>query len=301
MRAPDAPIILTVGHALAAGAARLREAGSPSARLDAELLVVHALGRDRAWLHAHPEAPLGTDATAALDAWLDRRAAGEPIAYIRGYKEWLSLRIATDARALIPRPETELLAEAAMAEIADRLVQGAGSVVAQEVAAGGGAVTLALALRFRAALGLGRLWLTASDLSPDALELARENLVAYGVGDDVTLVMADMLADPDGSRAAPPQVVVANLPYLSTEEVDRGIGSLAFEPREALDGGPDGLELIGRLLEQLPVRAASGATALLEIGAGQADAVLAMAPPGASVVTERDLAGVERVVRIDLP
>ena len=97
--------------------------GSPSARLDAEVLLAHATGRDRSWILAHPEAELDADAGAAFAASLDRRAQGEPIAYIRGFKEWRSLRIRTDARALIPRPETELLAEAAMAEIADRLTR----------------------------------------------------------------------------------------------------------------------------------------------------------------------------------
>ena len=112
--------------ALLGEAARsLGQAGSPSPRLDAELLVSFAFGRDRAWLHAHPEARLEGPDVGRLRGWVERRATGEPIAYIRGFKEWLSLRIATDRRALIPRPETELLAEAA------QLVQGS-SMAARE-------------------------------------------------------------------------------------------------------------------------------------------------------------------------
>ena len=95
---PDAAAL--IGDA----ATRLREAGSESPRLDAELLVGHAFGRDRAWLHAHPDASLSTSDAATLAGWVDRRVAGEPLAYIRGFKEWFSLRIATDPRALIPRP-----------------------------------------------------------------------------------------------------------------------------------------------------------------------------------------------------
>ena len=113
----------SAGRLVTEAAARLRAAGIPSPRLDAELLVGHAFGRDRAWLYAHPDAELGPSDASLLEGWIERRAVGEPIAYIRGFKEWLSLRIATDARALIPRPETELLAEAAIGEIAERLVR----------------------------------------------------------------------------------------------------------------------------------------------------------------------------------
>ncbi len=122
----------------------LGAAGSPSPRLDAELLVSHAFGRDRTWLHAHPEARLEGADEARLRGWVERRAAGEPIAYIRGFKEWLSLRIATDRRALIPRPETELLAEAAIDEIAARLVRDDEPIAVWEVGTGSGAVAVAL-------------------------------------------------------------------------------------------------------------------------------------------------------------
>lgn len=165
----------TAGQLVMRATAMLREAGTASARLDAELLVSYAFRRDRAWLLAHPEAELDVEDATALAGWVARRVDGEPIAYIRGFKEWLSLRIATDRRALIPRPETELLAEAAISEVAARLLRDDAPVQAWEVATGGGAVALAVALRFRAALTLGRLRLAASDLSAEAVELAAEN------------------------------------------------------------------------------------------------------------------------------
>ena len=118
----------------------------------------------------------------ALGGWVERRAVGEPIAYIRGFKEWLSLRIATDPRALIPRPETELLAEAAIGEIAARLVRDDATVQVWEVATGSGAVALAIALRFRAALSLGRLHLAASDLSPRRSSWPRRTSQPTGSG-----------------------------------------------------------------------------------------------------------------------
>jgi release factor glutamine methyltransferase len=289
---------------VAATTDRLRASGSPSPRLDAELLVSHAFGRDRAWLLAHPEAILETAAAATLSGWVERREAGEPIAYIRGFKEWRSLRVITDRRALIPRPETELLADAAIDEIARRLVRDTDPIAAWEVATGSGAVTLSLALRFRTAVALGRVRLAASDLSAEAVELASENLEAHGVADLVPLGVGDLLEPAVLPAPQRPDLVIANLPYLTTDEASSGEGSLRHEPRGALDGGPDGLGVVRRLLDQLPGRLAGGGVALLEIGAGQADAVRAHATGlgmDATVGTLRDLAGIERVVRIDFP
>jgi release factor glutamine methyltransferase len=292
----------TAGALVADAAARLRDAGGPSPRLDAELLVGHAFGRDRAWLHAHPEAELAAADAQALVGWVERRAAGEPIAYIRGFKEWLSLRIATDRRAMIPRPETELMAGAAISEIAARLVRDEAPVDAWEVATGSGAVALAITLRFRAAIALGRLRLAASELSAEALELASENLAAHGVGGLVTLACGDLL-EPAAVRAGRADLLIANLPYLTSAEVDLGIGSLAWEPRRALDGGADGLELLRRLIAALPDSLSPDGVALLEIGRGQAqdvrDAVAALSLRTA-VTTLPDLAGIERVIRIAL-
>lgn len=282
----------------------LRDAGSPSPRLDAELLVSHAFGRDRSWLHAHPEAQLDGPDLASLGRWIERRATGEPIAYIRGFKEWLSLRVLTDQRALIPRPETELLAEAAIGEIAARLVDEDAPdtpIAAWEVGTGSGAVAVALALRFRTSLALGRLRLGATDLSPEALELAEENLVAHGVDGLVSLGCGDLLEPPVLPAPQQPDVILANLPYITSAEVAEGTGSLRFEPHLALDGGPDGLDVVRRLVAQLPARLAAGGAALLEIGDGQLDGVRDMVSELAEpmdVAGLQDLAGIERVVRI---
>ena len=292
----------SAGELMAAAAAALRDAQLPSPRLDAELLVGQAFGRDRAWLHAHPDAELDPEDARRLTGWIERRAAGEPVAYIRGFKEWFSLRIATDRRALIPRPETELLAEAAISEISARLVRDDAPVHAWEVATGCGAVALALAVRFRTALTLGRLHLAASDVSAEGLELAQENLAAHGVGGLVTLACGDLLEP----AVAPPvgvNLVIANLPYLTTAEVGAGGGSLEWEPSRALDGGADGLDLLRRLVEVLPGRLRRDGVALLEIGAGQAEAVraaVAALEVRTTVTTLRDLSAVERVVRIAL-
>ena len=281
--------------------ARLRAAGSPTPRLDAELLVGHAFGRDRSWLHAHPDAELDTSAARQLAGWIARRAEGEPVAYVRGFKEWFSLRILTDRRALIPRPETELLAEAAITEIAARLAADDAPIAAWEVGTGSGAIALALALRFRTSLALGRLRLGATDFSAEAVELAEENLVANGVAGLVSLGCGDLLDPPVLPAPQQPDVLVANLPYLTTDEVRDGTGSLRYEPHLALDGGADGLDLIRRLLALLPTRLAAGGVALLEIGAGQLPAIRELAASlsiAMEVTAMPDLAGIQRVVRL---
>ncbi len=290
----------TAARLLGAAAERLRRSGSPSPRLDAELLISHAFARDRAWLHGHSDAELPAEARAALEGWLTRRESGEPIAYIRGFKEWFSLRVRVDGRALIPRPETELLAELAIAEIASRLTRDDMPILVREAGTGSGAVALALALRFRSALALRRLRLVASDISPEALELAAENFAAHGVGDLATLACADLILTV-GDTLPAPDVVVANPPYVPAAEVAAAVGSLRFEPPSALDGGPDGLDVVRALFSQLPDHLAPGGVALLEIGAGQAAAVRALVdflPMRAAVTTLPDLAGIERVIRI---
>jgi release factor glutamine methyltransferase len=297
---PAARLGLTAGEALTDAVAALRKAGSPSARLDAEVLVSWALERDRAWLLAHLDEPMPDRSLGELSAWVGRRSRGEPIAYIRGFKEWYGLRIATDDRALIPRPETEMLVDAARGELADRLVRDDRPIVAWEVGTGSGAVAVALARRFRSALALGRLRLIVSDASPDAMELASDNLAAHGVAHLVTEVVADLL-DAVGSLPDP-DVVVANLPYLRSDEVAGGAGSLAWEPASALDGGTDGLDVLRALIARLPLRLSTGGSALLEVGEGQVGPIrelVATLPGRWSVAATQDLAGVERIVRIE--
>ena len=285
----------TLGAALAAASRRLRDAGSPTPRLDAEVLLAHLADRDRTWLLAHPEEPL--PAPDRFSEMVERRAAGEPVAYIRGFKEWHGLRIRTDSRALIPRPETELLADAAAAEIATRLVSG--PVVAWDIGTGSGAVAIVIGLRHADAITAGRLRLIASDVSADALDLAAENLREHSVT-GVEVLAGDLL-EAAVAEVPSPDVVVANLPYVSSSEVDERRGSLGFEPRVALDGGPDGLDLLRRLLAHLPERSAAGSTTFLEIGVGQAPVIADLAPPGAAVDIVPDLAGLDRVVRIQMP
>ena len=163
-------------------------------------------------------------------------------------------------------------------------------------------MAVALGLRFRTALALGRLRLGATDVSPEALELASENLAAHGVAGFISLGLGDLLDVSVLPAPQQPDLLVANLPYVPSDEVAAGVGSLRFEPGLALDGGAEGLDLIRRLLADLPFRLAPGGVVLLEIGHGQAEAVRAAAealPIPVRVSSLPDLAGIQRVVRIE--
>lgn len=290
---------MTVAEALREASTRLRAAGVAESRLDAELLLRHVLGWDAARLIASPLDTLSEAAGAAYMALVAQRAARRPLQHLTGRQSFWRHDFAVTPDVLIPRPETELLLEAAIEQIEARLARADGPILAWEVATGSGAVAVALARWFGPRIRAGRLRLVASDVSVDALALAAENVEAHGVGDVVGLLRADLL-EPAGGEVPRPDVVVANLPYVASEEVDARHGSLGFEPRIALDGGPDGLAVLRRLLQSLPSRAEASAAVLLELGVGQVEAVRALAPPGASVSVVPDLAGLERVVRIGM-
>lgn len=302
----DPAPIETTAALLREGVERLRDAGSETARLDAELLLGHAVGLGRTVILAHPEAPVGVEAAVRYRANLDRRAAGEPVAYLRGLKEFFGLAFSVDRRALIPRPETERLVELAAAELVRRRaarlgVTGPAIIRVVDVGTGSGAIAVALAVTLRRRGALTAVEIVAVDLSTEALDLAQENAVGHGVADAITFREADLLpAGPD--LAGPPyDLVLANLPYVRHDALAGLPVAASFEPSLALDGGADGLAVIARLLEQLPAGLAEGGLALLEIGADQGDAIVERCRdllPGWGCAVEPDLAGLPRVARI---
>lgn len=296
----------SVGELLARGIERLRAAGSEAPRLEAELLLGRALGVGRTVLLAHPEAPVGPDAERSFATDLERRAAGEPVAYIRGFREFYGLAFTTDPRGLIPRPETELLVELAEREIARRLAAaprpaGAPPLRVADVGTGSGTIAVSLAVLLRRRAIGPEVEIVASDDSPAALELARENAVGHGVADRIEFVAADLLPAP---VRRPFDVIVANLPYVRSDEVDRLPVAVSFEPRSALDGGADGLAIITRLLDRLPEVVAAGGLVLLEIGADQADAICRLARerlPDWRCRVDPDFAAHPRLARLERP
>jgi release factor glutamine methyltransferase len=266
---PEAAAAVTVRDAVIAGAASLE--ASETARLDAELLLASVLDVDRARLVL--DAARGLDAGEAERYWalIERRQAHEPVAYILGRREFRHLTLAVDRRVLIPRPETELLVEAALG-----LPFGARVV---DVGTGSGAVALALASE-RPDLAV-----SGVDLSAGALEVARANGRRLGL--EVRFVQADLLE----GMAGPWDAVLANLPYVApSDPLPPDVAS--FEPHVALFAADDGLSMLRRLagmLEGVPFVA-------LEVGEGQADAVCSLLSGFETVERLRDLAGIERVV-----
>jgi release factor glutamine methyltransferase len=296
----------TTAALLREGVERLREAGSETPRLDAELLLGDAVGVGRTVILAHPDAPVGADAARRYRADLERRAAGEPVAYLRGLKEFFGLAFSVDRRALIPRPETERLVELGEAELMRRLgaaprTAGTPPLRVVDVGTGSGAIVVALAVVLRRRAALSSVEIHASDLSNDALDLARENAAGHAVADSITFVQADLLPGSGGDEEGSFDVVLANLPYVRHDAMAGLPVAASFEPVVALDGGVDGLEVIDRLLGQLPGALSDGGIALLEIGADQGEAIVkrcAERLPGWSCVVETDLAGLPRVARI---
>jgi release factor glutamine methyltransferase len=294
---------VTVAFLLHAGIERLRMAGSESPRLDAELLLGHALRVDRTALIAHSDAPVGADAAAAFEAGLVRRIAGEPVAYIRGFKEFHGIALSTDPRALIPRPETELLVDLVVASIVDRLISaprpaGTPALRVIDVGTGAGTIVIALAVELRKRRIETDVSLIATDASPDALQLARENAVGHGVADRIQFELGDLVP----WDATLFEIVAANLPYIPSGELPGLPIAASFEPQMALDGGADGLDLVRRLIEQLGRVLRPEGAAFLEIGADQGPAVIEATAdllPGWRTTVIPDLSGHDRVARIE--
>ena len=259
----------------------LRQAAAAGVeRLDAQLLLLHALGRpaeDRAWLLAHDDEDLAPEAVRTFGAFCARRAAGEPLAYIVGRKEFFGLELAVDARVLVPRPDTETLVEWSLEVLA-----GKPSPRVIDLGTGSGAIALALAHRRPDAR------VEAVDASADALAVASGN--ARRLSLPVRFAQGRWLEGCTGAY----DLIVSNPPYV--REGDEHLPALRHEPLQALVAGVDGLDDIRVIVRQAPDRLAPGGWLLLEHGWDQAAAVrdLLLAAGFAGVISRRDLAGIER-------
>lgn len=266
-----------------------KERGIPSARLDAELLLAAVLGLERVGLYLNFDRPLTDDELAALRPLVRRRAGREPLAWILGSRDFWKITLQTPPGVLVPRSDTEILVEAALAlipEDQERFVADVGS--------GTGAVGLSLAW----ARPLLKLY--ATDLSPEALAATRENAAALGVSDRVAVLKGPLL-DPVPPRR-PIDLVVSNPPYIPSAAFDALAPEIRdHEPRLALDGGTDGLDVYRRLIPAAARRAREAV--LVEVGDGQADAVseLFRAAGLTDVRTHADLSGMARVVEGRVP
>jgi release factor glutamine methyltransferase len=249
--------------------------------LEARLLLAHALGVDRAWIAAHGDEAVGEDAGRRAGELYRRRAAGEPVAYLMGEREFYGLAFEVTPAVLIPRPETELLVEAALERLAD-------GGTALDLGTGSGAIAIALAHERPAAR------VAAGDASAQALEVARANAARHGAR--VRFERSDWFSAFGVERF---DVVVSNPPYIASGDPHLAQGDLRFEPRDALEAGPTGLECLERIAAAALEHLAPGGWLLLEHGHDQGEACVSLLKGlGYDGVRDRiDLAGVSRVVQ----
>lgn len=268
--------------------------------LDAQVLLAHLTGQPRAWLLAHPEVSLSSPQLQNLEDALLKLESGLPLPYLLGEWEFFGLKFKVTPDVLIPRPETELLVETALALLkhfpspAGRGARGEG-VYAADIGTGSGCIAISLAVN------CPNLHLLATDLSPAALEVARHNAQTHRVADRITFLETDLL--PPTFQPSPFTLLCANLPYIPTSTLHT-LAVYGREPTLALDGGPDGLTLIERLLAQAATRLAPGGLMLLEIEATQGESAPALARqhfPTADIQVQPDLAGHPRLLCIQAP
>lgn len=269
---------------------RRRLAGlTDTASLDAQVLLAHVTGKDRSWVLAHPEHPLDTEETLRLADALAQLSAGVPLPYVLGEWEFFGLPFMVTPKVLIPRPETELLVEMALAW----MQANPGKDRVTEVGTGSGCIAVSLTVHRPS------LHMTATDLSPDALVVARHNANINRVAGRIDFRKANLLSGITG----PFDLICANLPYIPTEKLHQ-LPIYLREPTLALDGGEDGLKIIDKLLAQAAEKLAPGGLILLEIESGHPQEAKARAQqhfPQAAVTVHQDLAGHARIVSIQAP
>jgi len=282
----DAPV--SVGDSLAAAAERLG-AISDSPRADAQLLLAYALGTGRDWLIAHADACLDPLAGERFEGYVRRRSGGEPVAYILQTAWFYGREFTVGAAVLVPRPETEHLIDEALAHLGGARAK---SPALLDIGLGSGAIACTLAAELPSAR------VTGTEISPEALEIARENARRLGVSSRCEFLLGDLATPVRGRRF---DAILANLPYVATAQIAPAPDPVSFEPRLALDGGADGLGPYRRLLPELPALLEPGGLVLLEAAPASVAALAALASdafPGGAVSIGLDYAGHERFVRV---
>lgn len=273
--------MMTVGEALRGVTQQLRQAGIPDADSDAAWMLVELTGHSRAALPLYKAQPLDKAQMERLAEQTRRRTAGEPLQYILGSQEFLGLPFLVDERVLIPRPETELLCEMALAAV------DAGADTVLDLCCGSGCIGVTLA-KLRPKV---RIW--ASDQSEGALAVAREN--ARSLSAEVTFLQGDLLAPANGLRF---DLIVCNPPYIPTGELTGLSREVQREPAAALDGGVDGLVFYRRIAREAPKYLSGRRMLLLEVGYDQAETVAGLCGvQGAYTEISKDLRGISRFVK----
>jgi release factor glutamine methyltransferase len=276
---------MTVLELLQATTAYFGKKGVEQPRLNIEHLLADTLGKKRIELYLEFDRSLSAQELEPLREKVRRRAEGEPLQHLLGHWDFFGRTFKIDHRALIPRPETELLIETLLREFAkgdksaNRLV---------DVGTGSGVLAITLAAE------CPELEISAVDLSEDALALARENALLLGVSDRITFHRSDLLDDLDG----PFHWIVANLPYIPTADLSALQREVKFDPALALDGGKDGLTIVKRLIESVPGKLEPNGMIALELGQGQSQRVLGFLADQnyRDISIKKDYQGIERLL-----
>lgn len=281
--------MITLREAWHRGARFLGRAGVETPVLDTEVLLRHITGLNREEFYRELLAPLPSQLMPDWEHMLNRRAQGTPVAYLVGKREFFKLMLQVTPAALIPRPETEVLVERVLELVRETLLAPTASIL--DMGTGCGAIAISLAVN------LPRARITATDISPAALELAQQNACYHGVAERVQFCRADLW--PPQDQASLFHSVVANPPYIPSPELSQLGPEVQQEPAEALNGGPDGLFYYRRIIADIHKYLLPRGWLLFEVGAGQADEVSRLlAAAGFTVLPPvLDLAGRPRVVQ----
>ena len=260
-------------------------------RLDAEVLLASALNKDRIYLYVHFDQPLESDELTRFRSYVRARAAHVPLAYVLGRREFMGLHFCVTRDTLIPRPDTELLVQCAIDFLRVRMLTCAKELYIADLGTGTGAIALSLLHHMNGTRA------DAVDLSPSAADVAHENAVHLGLADRISVYTGDLTAPLVGKRY---DMIVSNPPYIPSADIESLMPEVRlYEPRLALDGGADGLSFYRRIMAEAPAFLKEGGALAVEVGAGEAAAVAALARTHPRIVrTEihKDLAGIERVV-----
>jgi release factor glutamine methyltransferase len=264
--------------ALAFGVTELGAAGVPSAALSAELLLLHVVRHDRAWLYAHPDYVLSVEEEATYEEFLARRASGVPTQYLTGVQEFWGLEFEVTPSVLIPRPETEHVVEVALARLAETAtLRGVAHITIADVGTGSGCIAVALARE------LPQARLVAADISAEALEVAQRNIDRHGVSDRVRVLQTDLLEGAASQKQKPEResrlfdLIVSNPPYVARDQAgELAVEVREHEPHEALFGGATGAEIYARLIAQAAAALRPGGILILELGYDGAERVRAL-------------------------
>ena len=270
----------------------LRDHQIQNPRLQAELLLACSMNLKREGLYLCFHQPMGKEEEEKFKSLILRRASREPLQYLLGYQEFWSIPFKVDSRVLIPRPETEHLVEEGISILSKNPSER--SPVVLELGTGCGAIAISLARELK------NLTLIATDLSKEAIEVAKENAKDSGVGDRILFLVGDLF-EPFSPFKRPFDLIVSNPPYIKNSEIDRLAREIKdYEPLMALKGGEDGLNFYRQIISQAPHYLKEGGWLLLEMGEGQGERVSELIESTGefkSPILLKDLAGIERVIK----